>query len=122
MSGGDDDNDAELQAGTLERFRTRQWIYLGPILAAPLAHIAVSSYRHAKTPRMKAAVIGVGVLGSTALSVGMRMVLMVDSCYIGDKSPASRVQTVSAADDVAKGEILRPSLWQIAKEAATGFG
>ena len=117
-----DDEDAALQAGTRERFRTRQWIYLGPILAAPLAHIAVSSYRHAKTPRMRAAVVGVGVLGSTALSIGMRMVLMYDSCYIGDKSPADRVQTVSASDVEAKAEILKPSLWQIAKEAAKGFG
>jgi hypothetical protein len=28
-------------------FRVRQWIYLGPIIAAPMTHIAVTLYRKA---------------------------------------------------------------------------
>ena len=56
--------------------RDRQWIYLGPILAAPMAHIAVTSYRHAKTPLQRRLVLGVGILGSTVFSIGMRLALM----------------------------------------------
>jgi len=56
--------------------RERQWIYLGPIIAAPLAHIAVTSYRYAKTPLQRRFVIGVGVAGTTAFSFVMRLVLM----------------------------------------------
>ena len=33
--------------------REIQYMYMGPILAAPIAHICVTLYRDAKTPRQK---------------------------------------------------------------------
>ena len=56
--------------------RERQWMYLGPIVAAPLAHIAVTLYRSAKTPQQKQLILGVGVIGSTVTTIGMRLYLM----------------------------------------------
>ena len=103
-----------------ERVRIRQWVYLGPILAAPLAHIAVSSYRLAKSPWAKRAIFFGGVLGATAFSIGMRMVLMVDAGYpAGDQAPAPRVMTVT---DAQKDEIQHPTLYAIFRDAFKGFG
>ena len=97
-------------------------MYLGPIMAAPLAHISVSLYRTAKTPRAKAMVLGVGVLGATGLSVGMRMYLMVHAGYAGG-TPAEavqhRVHTVHH-DEVQR--VQNPSYLKVLKEALRGFG
>ena len=80
------------------RLREAQWIYIGPLAAAPLAHVAVSSYRHAKTTPQKRLVLGVGVAGVTAMSIAMRLYLMNHAGYAGaDISPqveAARSVTV----------------------------
>lgn len=67
----------------LHRVRERQWMYLGPIVAAPIAHISVSLYRSAKTQRQKQLLVGVGVIGSTIITLGMRMYLMYHAGYPG---------------------------------------
>jgi hypothetical protein len=67
----------------LHRVRERQWMYLGPILAAPIAHISVSLFRSAKTPRQRQLLVGVGIIGSTALTLSMRMYLMYHAGYPG---------------------------------------
>jgi hypothetical protein len=56
--------------------RERQWLYLGPIAAAPLAHISVTRDRHAKTTLPRRLIVGVGILGASLGAVGMRIGLM----------------------------------------------
>ena len=103
--------------------RERQWLYIGPILAAPLAHIAVSMYRKAHTPLQKRLVLGVGVFGSTVLAVGMRLALMNHAGYAGapnsQSSAGSRVRVVTEAE---KHDIQNPSMFAIMKDALKGFG
>ncbi len=95
-------------------------MYLGPILAAPLAHIAVSSYKVAKTRRARIAIVGIGVIGSTVLSLGMRGALMVHAGYAGGgASVEDRILHVSESE---KAAVQQPSLWTIVKEAFKGFG
>jgi hypothetical protein len=67
----------------MARVRERQWMYLGPIMAAPFAHFAVTLYRDAKTPQQKRLVLLGGVGGFTCLSLGMRLYLMVHAGYPG---------------------------------------
>ena len=101
--------------------RERQWIYLGPIMAAPLAHIAVTMYRSAKTPRQKTLILGVGVIGSTVMTLSMRLSLMAHCGYPGMEAPhlaQGRTKTVSLAE---KAEIERPNAAKQFKEALRGF-
>ena len=106
------------------RLRRAQWIYLGPLMAAPLAHIAVSGYRHAKTPFQKRAVLFGGVAGATAFSLGMRLYLMSHAGYAGgdisQEEESRRAITVSRDE---KDEVLRKSLRveNIVKEASKGL-
>lgn len=95
-------------------------MYLGPIAAAPLAHIGVTLYRSAKTPFQKQVVIG-GVIGSTVLAVGMRLVLMAHAGYPGgpNSQMAERERWVTAKE---KQEIENARILEIAKGAARGFG
>ncbi|KAL3910064.1 MAG: hypothetical protein SGARI_002301 [Bacillariaceae sp.] len=88
--------------------RERQWIYLGPILAAPLAHIAVTLYQSAKTPAQRRLFLGIGVVGST---VG----------YPGGPNyhAANRERVVSKAE---RKNIQNPNAQTILKEALKGFG
>jgi hypothetical protein len=54
--------------GNFVRMCEHQWMCMGPILAAPIAHICVTLYRDAKTPRQKQLLFGVGIVGSCGLS------------------------------------------------------
>ena len=103
------------------RLRERQWMYLGPIAAAPLAHIAVTLYRDAKTPRQKQLILGVGVIGSTTLTLGMRLYLMYHAGYAGKETvPLDRYRTVHS--EAERKAIEDPGAATIAKEAFRGFG
>jgi hypothetical protein len=62
---------AREQQVILERVRERQWMYLGPIAAAPIAHICVTMYKSAKTPAQKRMWLWGGIVGSTVATVGM---------------------------------------------------
>jgi hypothetical protein len=103
------------------RVRERQWMYLGPIAAAPIAHICVTLYRDAKTPRTKQLLLSVGIVGSTVATIGMRLYLMNHAGYPGGPNTQviEREMIVSLSE---KKAIENPSLTQIAKEAVRGFG
>ncbi len=104
----------------LARVRERQWIYLGPIMAAPIAHICVTLYRGAKTPQTKQLLLGFGVFGSTIATVAMRLYLMHHAGYPG--GPNSRiVERERAVTLEEKKQMENPSFAQIAKEAFRGF-
>lgn len=105
---------------SLHYVRERQWMYLGPIAAAPLAHIGVTLYKSAKTPLQKQLVIG-GVVGSTVLALGMRLVLMAHAGYPGGPNAqmAERQRWVTAKE---KEEIENAKISEIVKGAAKGFG
>ena len=104
------------------KVRERQWMYLGPIAATPIAHICVTLYRDAKTPRQKQLLLGLGIMGSTAATIGMRLYLMHHAGYAGGNNPdvAKRIRTVSSAEE--KEAIQNPSVTTMAKEAFRGFG
>jgi len=105
----------------MARVRERQWIYLGPIAAAPIAHICVTLYRDAKTPQAKRLLLGVGVIGSTVATLGMRLYLMNHAGYPGGSNmhAASRERVVTLDE---KKAMENPSVKTIAKEALKGFG
>jgi hypothetical protein len=96
---GDDPSSASSdQETTLHRVRERQWMYLRPIAAAPLAHIGVTLYRSSKTPVQKQVVVA-GVVGSTVLAVGMRLAsgiyswpMLESSVLEGYGGPSRRIQ------------------------------
>lgn len=99
-------------------------MYLGPIFAAPLAHIGVSLYRSAKTKPQKHLIVGVGIIGSTALTLGMRMYLMYHAGFSRDETmdedtASERIRMVSEEE---KQEIQNPSTKKILTEAFKGFG
>lgn len=104
----------------LHLVRERQWMYLGPIAAAPLAHICVTLYQNAKTPLHKRLIMG-GVIGSTILTVGMRLVLMAHAGYPGgpNQQMAERERWVTQQE---KENIEHAKLVDIARGAARGFG
>lgn len=108
-----DGNDTEV----LHRVRERQWMYLGPILAAPIAHISVSLLKSAKTPRQRQLVVGVGIIGSTAFTLSMRMYLMYHAGYPGGdgKGLAEREKLVTLEQ---KRKMDKPT----AAEIFRGFG
>lgn len=108
---------------TTTEVRRRQWMYLGPILAAPLAHIAVPFYREAKTQKHRQLILGIGVIGSTFLTLSMRLYLMAHAGYPG-KDDATTIQSriVEVRTKEEKDEILNPSTSTIAKEIWRGFG
>ena len=103
------------------RVRERQWIYLGPIMAAPIAHICVTLYRSAKTQQAKQLLLGVGVVGSTVATISMRLYLMHHAGYPGGtNSHTARRERVVTLEE--KKQMENPSVTQIAKEAFRGFG
>ena len=71
--------------------RERQWIYLGPSMAAPLTHICVTLYRGAKTPLQKQILFGGGIIGATNATIGMRLYLMAHAGYPGEESTQDRM-------------------------------
>lgn len=107
-----------------QKVRERQWIYLGPIIAAPIAHICVTLYRDAKTPRQKQLLLGVGIIGSTVATISMRLYLMAHAGYPGGSSDAqaiqSRIRTVSTEEQ--RQAIENPGTIKIMKDAFRGFG
>ena len=103
--------------------RERQWIYLGPIMATPFAHIAVTLYRDAKTQRQKQFIIGVGIIGSTVATIGMRMYLMYHAGYPGrEMSEVTGRERIQMVTQDEKKEIENPSTAKILSEAFRGFG
>jgi|Transcript_16054 hypothetical protein len=105
------------------RLREQQWMYIGPIAAAPLAHVAVSSYRHAKTDFQRRLVLGVGVVGVTLASFAVRLSLMGHAGYPGgdiDKQVAAQRSKVMTEDERRHAE--GPSMGTIIREAGRGFG
>lgn len=105
------------------RLREQQWMYIGPIAAAPLAHVAVSSYRHAKTNFQRRMVLGVGVVGVTAASIAVRLTLMGHAGYPGgdiDDQVAAQRTRVLTEEERAKDA--GPSVGKIIREAGRGFG
>jgi hypothetical protein len=112
---------ASEQEVVMARVRERQWIYLGPIAAAPIAHICVTLYRDAKTPRAKSLLLGVGVVGSTMMTLGTRLYLMHHAGYPGgaNQGMEKRERLVTLEE---KKAMENPSLSTIVKEAFRGFG
>ena len=104
------------------RVRERQWIYVGPIAAAPIAHICVTLYRDAKTPRAKQLLFGVGIVGSTVATVGMRLYLMHHAGYPGGPNTDQITQREKLVTASERKAMESPSVVQIAKEAARGLG
>mmetsp|Transcript_15900 Transcript_15900/g.32005 ORF Transcript_15900/g.32005 Transcript_15900/m.32005 type:complete len:152 (-) Transcript_15900:128-583(-) len=104
--------------------RVPQWMYLGPIMAAPIAHICVSLYRTAKTPRQKQLLVGVGVVGSTVTTLGMRLYLMSHAGYAGGEmsEDAARERTRVVGREEREIIVERPSAWSVIREAFKGFG
>jgi len=103
------------------KIRERQWMYMGPIIAAPLAHIAVTLYRDAKTPRQKQFLLGVGIIGSTVATIGMRLYLMHHAGYAGSHHAdvTSREHVVTPEE---RERMENPSIRKVMKEAFRGFG
>lgn len=102
--------------------RERQWMYLGPIAATPIAHIAVTLYRDAKTPRQKQLIAGVGILGSSVMTLGMRLYLMSHAGYPGQEASVENTRKrILEVSEQEKNEIVNPSIGKIAKQALRGF-
>ena len=74
--------------------RERQWMYLGPIAAAPLAHIGVTLYKSpaVKKSRFLQTALISGIIGSTVLAISMRLVLMAHAGYPGGNIPPKVLQ------------------------------
>eukprot|EP00051_Salpingoeca_urceolata_P029737 m.490854 g.490854 ORF g.490854 m.490854 type:complete len:144 (+) comp28766_c0_seq1:94-525(+) len=108
--------------------RKTQWMYIGPILAAPVAHIAVSMYRKAKTAHAKRLLMGVGVIGATAASIGMRVYLMAHAGYTGGAAEQEgvdprRLTVVHDGDNNFSSPTgKKESLATVATEILKGFG
>lgn len=102
--------------------RERQWIYLGPILATPLAHISVTLYRDAKTKQQKQFLLGVGIIGSTIVTLGMRLSLMYHAGYPGGRGeiPSDRYRTITTVEERERVEA--PTWRYIIRQAFRGFG
>jgi hypothetical protein len=131
----------------LYRVRERQWIYLGPIAAAPLAHIGVTLYGSSlknesgrrgsssttsstTTSRRalwmipqqtKRQILVGGIAATTVLTIGMRLYLMVHAGYPGgpNQQMAERERIVTKDE---KYKLEHASTMEIAKAAAKGFG
>lgn len=89
-------------------------------MAAPIAHICVTLYRDAQ-PRQKKYLLGVGIIGSTVCTVGMRLYLMSHAGYAGgENAHASDREKVVSVEQ--KRQMENPSVTTIVKEAFRGFG
>lgn len=105
----------------MARVRERQWIYVGPIVAAPLAHICVTLYRSAKTPQAKRWLFSVGIVGSTVATLGTRLYLLQHAGYPGGPNTdmAKRERLVTLEE---KRSMEHPSWTTMVKETFKGFG
>lgn len=102
--------------------RERQWVYLGPIFAAPAAHIAVSLYKRAKTPGGRRLLLWGGVVGATVGSISMRLYLLHDAGLPGgegDAESTARLATVSSARE--SEAIANPGWATVLKEMVKGM-
>lgn len=90
-------------------------------MAAPIAHIAVTLYRSAKTPQQKRWIMGVGIVGSTFATIGMRLYLMAHAGYPGGPNNQMRHREKLVTMD-EKQRIENPTMGTIVKEAFRGFG
>ena len=104
------------------KLRQRQWMYLGPIAATPIAHICVTLYRDARTPRQKQLLLGVGILGATAATIGMRLYLMAHAGYPGSHHANVVEREVVVKSEEERKRIQEPTVGTIVKEAFRGFG
>jgi hypothetical protein len=103
------------------RVRQAQWMYLGPILAAPVAHWAVTLYPDAKTPRQKQLVLGVGIVGSTVMTLTMRLYLMVHAGYPGGPGTGLHEREVWVTPE-EKQRMTNPNTAELLSKALRGFG
>lgn len=100
-------------------------MYLGPIAATPIAHICVTLYRDAKTPRQKQLLLSVGIVGSTLMTLGMRLYLMNHAGYPGQEkasNPSVLQKRVLTVTEEERKRIENPTVKEIAREAFRGFG
>lgn len=72
--------DSGVQASAPVIQRTKRWLYILPVAAAPLAHIFVSMMK--QHPQYRRPLLGL-VVASTVLAVGNRVFLMQDAGYPG---------------------------------------
>jgi hypothetical protein len=113
----------ESTSSNATQFRQRQWMYLGPIAATPLAHISVTLYREAKTQKQRQLILGVGIIGSTVMTLGMRLYLLSHSGYPGqDNSDVIQSRIVEAKTEEERRAITDPSMGRIMKDMMRGFG
>lgn len=113
----------ESTSSNATQFRQRQWMYLGPIAATPLAHISVTLYRDAKTQKQRQLILGVGIIGSTVMTLGMRLYLLSHSGYPGqDNSDVIQSRIVEAKTEEERRAITDPSMGRIMKDMMRGFG
>ena len=98
------------------------YCYSLPIAAIPIAHIAVTLYRDAKTPRQKQLIAGVGILGSSVMTLGMRLYLMGHAGYPGQEVSVEKTRgRILGVWEQEKNEIVIPSIGKISKQALSGF-
>ena len=115
------DNERQQREVILERVRERQWMYLGPILATPLAHWAVTLYRDAKTPRQKQFLLVGGIMGSTLMTLGVRLYLMAHAGYPGGSREGLEGRELLVTPE-EKNQLENPSIREVASKAFRGFG
>lgn len=115
MSYGND----KAHAVVLARVRERQWMYLGPIASTPIAHFCVTLYREAKTHRQKHLLLGVGIVGSSAATLFMRLILMSHAVTGDNAEVAAGREKLVTLDQ--KAAMLNPTVKSIAQEAVRGF-
>ncbi|CAJ1946012.1 unnamed protein product [Cylindrotheca closterium] len=101
--------------------REPQWMYMGPILAAPIAHICVTLYRDAKTPRQKQLLLGVGVVGTTIATFGMRLYLFSHAGYPGTHNAGATQRERTVTLEEKKALIDDASISKKARETMRGF-
>ena len=119
-----DDHPTRRAASGAYAVRQRQWIYLGPIAAAPMAHIAVTLYRDARTITQKRLILGVGIVGSTVLTIGMRLFLLSHAGYPGQEAPHLAQGRITTVDSWQEKQVLEQQPSSTAhqvKEILRGF-
>ena len=102
--------------------RERQWLYLGPIAAAPIAHICVTLYRGSTNPQTKRLLLGAGIIGSTVTTVGIRLYLMSHAGYPGGDNSHASHREIAVSSREEKENVENPGLGHFVREMLRGFG
>ena len=102
--------------------RERQWLYLGPIAAAPIAHICVTLYRGSTNPQTKRLLLGAGIIGSTVATVGMRLCLMNHAGYPGGNNSHATQREIAVSSREEKERVENPGVGHVVREMLRGFG